>query len=388
MPTPLLFQYAFRICFLSAAVWAAAAMPLWLSAYSGWIAVSPAYGAMNWHAHEMVFGYAAMVICGFLFTALPNWTGRPAVRGWPLATLVLLWAVGRGAMLLADRFGVAATAIADLAFLAVMLGVAAREIVVARSWRSLPVLALIGWLTLANVWFHASALTGGAADMAMRAAIGALIALIILIGGRLAPNFTRNWLVKRNASRLPPEFNRWDAAAIAAGVAGVAAWVAAPEGRITAGLAALAAILLALRLARWRGWATWSEPLLLVLHLGYGFVPLGFAFLAVSALHPELVPGGVVIHAWAAGAVGTMTLAVMTRATLGHTGRALTAGGATTAIYVAVLAAALSRVIAPLAGDLFLPLVLFSGTCWTLAFLGFVATYGRFAVAPRLKPAS
>jgi uncharacterized protein involved in response to NO len=363
-------------------------MPLWLAAYSGWIVVSPAYGAMNWHAHEMVFGYAAMVICGFLFTAIPNWTGRPPVRGWALAILVLLWAIGRGAMLLADTFGIAATAIADLSFLAAVLAVAAREIVVARSWRSLPVLALVGWLTLANVWFHASAFMGGAADMAMRTALGALIALIILIGGRLAPNFTRNWLAKRNATSLPAEFGRWDAAAIAAGVAGVAAWVAAPQGGVTAALAALAAALLARRLARWRGWATWSEPLLLVLHLGYGFVPLGFALLAISALRPDAVPGGVAIHAWAAGAVGTMTLAVMTRATLGHTGRALTATGATTAIYAAILTAAVSRVVAPLAGDLFLPLVLLSGACWTLAFLGFVAIYGPFAVAPRLKPAS
>jgi uncharacterized protein involved in response to NO len=388
MQGPLVFQYAFRICFLTAAIWAVAAMPLWLCAYSGWIVISPAYGAMNWHAHEMVFGYAAMVICGFLFTAIPNWTGRPPLRGWTLVTLVLLWAAGRGAMLVADMLGRPITAVVDLLFLIAVLAVAGREIVAAKSWRSLPVFALIGGLTLTNVWFHAAALSAQPADMAMRAAVGALIALIVVMGGRLAPNFTRNWLAKRNANRLPSPFNRFDAAAIASGVVGIAVWVIAPQGHVTAALAGVAAILMALRLMRWRGWAAWSEPLLLILHIGYGFVPLGFAFVAASALRADLIPGSVAIHAWTVGAVGTMTLAVMTRATLGHTGRALTATGATTAIYAAILTAAGARIIAPFAGDLFFSLLLLSGLCWTLAFAGFAAVYGPFIVAPRLKPAS
>lgn len=387
MPGLLVFQYAFRICFLTAAIWAAAAMPLWLCAYSGWIVISPAYGAVNWHAHEMAFGYAAMVVCGFLFTAIPSWTGRPPVRGGTLVTLVFLWAAGRSAMLTADMLGRPVTAVADLLFLAAILTVAGREIVAARSWRSLPVFALIGGLTLTDVWFHVAALSAQPTDMPMRAAVGVLIALIVVMGGRLAPNFTRNWLSKRNANRLPPPFNRFDAVAIASGIAGIVAWVIEPEGRVTAVLAGVAAILLALRLLRWRGWATWSEPLLLILHIGYGFVPLGFAFTAASAIRADLVPGSVAIHAWTVGAIGTMTLAVMTRATLGHTGRALTATGATTAIYAAILTAAAARVIAPLAGDLFLPLLLLSGLSWTLAFAGFAAVYGPMAVAPRLKPA-
>jgi len=387
MATPLVLQYAFRICFLTAAMWAAAAMPIWLCAYEGWIVIAPAYGGMNWHAHEMIFGYAALVICGFLFTAIPSWTNRPPVRGRPLAVLMVLWASGRTAMLLAEQIGPIAAAVIDLLFLVAILVIAGREIAAGKNWHNAPILVLVGLLTAANAWFHAAALMSLPVDMALRAAIGMLVVLITVIGGRLVPNFTRNWLVKRNVSQLPSPFGRLDATAIAAAVAGIVAWVIAPDGRITAAVAATAAALLALRLARWRGWSTWREPLLLVLHIGYGFVPIGFALLAAASIRPDLIPANVVTHAWTVGAVGTMTLAVMTRATLGHTGRALTATGATTAIYVAIVFAAVTRVVAPLTGDLMTSLLLLSGLSWTLAFVGFVAAYGPIVVTPRLEPA-
>ncbi len=384
MPEPPILQHAFRICFLCASVWAAAALPLWLLAYTGTFVVSAAYGDLIWHAHEMIYGYAALVVCGFLFTAIPNWTGRLPVRGWPLLGLVLLWAAGRVAMLFADVLGLGVTAAIDLSFLAAVLVTAAREIIAGQNWRNLRVLGLVLWLALANAWFHIATSTGAPTEPAMRAAVGALIVLIVLVGGRIVPSFTRNWLAKRPGEELPSGFGPFDAVAIGAAVLAVAAWVIEPTGRLTALLAAVASALLVVRLARWRGWATWREPLLVILHVGYAFVPLGLGLLAAGAEWPDLVPVGAVMHAWTVGAVGIMTLAVMTRASLGHTGRQLTADPATLAIYAAILAAAIIRVAAPFGGELYLSLLILSGAAWTAAFLGFAGAYGPILVAPRL----
>lgn len=386
MSCPPLLSQAFRVCFLFAAIWAALAIPLWLFAYSGVLTIADAYGGAAWHAHELIFGYAAMVICGFLFTAIPNWTGRPPVAGRPLMTLVLLWIAGRIAMLSAARIGLVAAAVIDLAFLAAVLALAGREIIAGKNWRNLRVLVIVFWLLMANAAFHAAAISGAMIDLSLRGAVGALVALITLVGGRLTPSFTRNWLVKRDPTHLPPEFGPLDAMAIGSGVVALLVWVIAPEGPLTAALAALAALLLAGRLIRWRGGRTLAEPLLAILHLGYAFVPLGFALAAGHALWPEAVPANAVIHAWTAGAVGVMTLAVMTRASLGHTGYALTAGPATTAIYLAILSAALLRVVAPFTPEWHHALLNASGVAWTLAFVLFALAYGPIlAVARKAK---
>ncbi len=376
MSYPPVLQHAFRICFLLAALWAAATVPLWLFAYTGIIELAGTYGAVNWHAHELVFGYAALVVCGFLFTAIPNWTGRLPVSGWPLAGLVLIWLAGRVAMLQAIHLGPLLTATIDIAFLAAVLAVAGREIVAGKNWRNLRVLVLVFWLLLGNVAFHATAIGGQAIDLSLRGSIGALVALITLVGGRLTPSFTRNWLVKQGAAQLPAPFGTLDAIAIGSGVAALLLWVVRPDGTPTAALAALAAILLTSRLARWRGWATFAEPLLVILHIGYAFVPLGFALLAGSAVRPDLIPGNAVVHAWTVGAIGTMTLAVMTRATLGHTGQALTATPATVLIYIAIVFAAALRILAAFTVEWHMALVDVAGVAWTVAFVIFVASYG------------
>lgn len=290
------FRHAFRICFLLAAIWAAIAVPIWLLSYSGLFSFPDTHGGLNWHAHELIFGYAAMVVCGFLFTAIPNWTGRLPVNGWPLIGLVVLWSAGRIAMLTADTLGPLTAAIIDILFLAAVLAAAAREIVAGKNWRNLRVLILVLWLLLANILFHASVLAHHATDISLRAAVAALVALITLVGGRLTPSFTRNWLVKHNVSRLPAPFGRLDAIAIAAAVVALFAWTAAPTGILIAILAAFAAIFLAWRLSRWQGWKTWHEPLLVILHIGYAFIPIGFAFLAVHAARPDLVPESAMTH--------------------------------------------------------------------------------------------
>lgn len=377
------FGHAFRICFLLAAIWAAITVPIWLLAYSALFSLPDTYGGLNWHAHELIFGYAAIVVCGFLFTAIPNWTGRLPVNGWPLISLILLWGAGRIAMLTADMLGQLTAAIIDILFLAAVLGAAAREIIVGKNWRNLRVLILVLWLLLANILFHTSVLAHHPTDISLRASVAALVALITLVGGRLTPSFTRNWLVKYKISRLPAPFGRLDAVAITAAVVTLFAWIAAPKGIPTAILAALASIFLTWRLSRWQGWKTWREPLLVILHIGYAFVPIGFAFLAVHAARPDLVPESAVTHTWTAGAIGTMTLAVMTRASLGHTGHALTATRGTILIYGAIVAAATLRIVASLAKDWYVPLLNMSGLAWIIAFLAFILIYGPILISER-----
>ena len=365
------------------------AVPVWILAYSGEIAIDSAYSALDWHAHELIFGYAALVICGFLFTAIPNWTGRLPFSGWPLALLVGVWAAGRLAMMFAGVIGAPAAAVVDVAFLAAVLVAAAREVLAGRNWRNLPVLAFVLCLLAGNVVFHAAILRDAPAGFSFRLAIGAIIGLITLIGGRVTPSFTRNWLVRQKATELPAPFSRFDLVAILVAVVALVAWITLPDASLTAAAAAVAAVLLAVRVWRWRGWATVKEPLVTVLHVGYAFVPVGFALQAIAITWPDVLPASAALHAWTVGAIGLMTLAIMTRASLGHTGRVLTAGRGTVAIYGAMLLAVVARVVAPLAGGAYLSLLVIAATLWTLAFLGFVVLYGPVLVSaspPRPAP--
>ncbi len=325
----------------------------------------------------MLYGYVAASIAGFLLTAIPNWTGRLPVSGWPLAGLAALWLAGRAAILFsADIGGVAAAAI-DVSFLATLAAVAAREIIAGKNWRNLRVLSVLGVLIAGNVVFHAEVLMRGAADYGIRIAIAAIILLISLIGGRVVPSFTNNWLARNNPGRRPVPFARFDMATIALSALALVAWIAAPAVHASGALLLLAGVMQALRLARWAGDRTFSDRLVLVLHVGYAFVPLGFLLIGASTF-TEAVPTSAGIHAWTAGAVGLMTLAVMTRATLGHTGRALQAGPATQAIYALVLLAALLRIVAAFTGSL--ALIEIAGAAWIAGFACFVAFYGPLLI--------
>jgi uncharacterized protein involved in response to NO len=324
----------------------------------------------------MLFGYAAAAIAGFLLTAIPNWTGRLPVRGVRLALLVGLWAVGRLAVAFSASVGVETAAAIDSAFLLVLWATILREILAGRNWRNLIVAGLVGLLVVSNSLIHLEYLglteTGA---LGFRLAITDMLLLIALIGGRIVPSFTRNWLAKRGETSLPSPFGRLDRLTLAVSVAAGLLWAFLPEG-LSTGIAALAAALAnGLRLARWRGHKTGTEPLVWILHLGYGWIAAAFALLATSLL-TAAVPQTAAIHAFTTGAVGTMTLAVMTRATLGHTGRELTAGPGTTAIYLLALASGVLRVVSPLSAELESVLVALSGICWIAAFGCFVGLYG------------
>jgi len=377
----------FRPFFLLAALWAGAAVLLWLPVHSGSIALPAQISALDWHIHEMLFGYAAGVIAGFLLTAIANWTARPPVSGATLAGLVLLWAAGRAVMLL-PLVPPLAAAVINCAFLVALAAVGAREIVAARNWRNLRVLVVIGVLIAGNITFHAGMLRGFGTETGARLSIAALILLISLIGGRIIPAFTGNWLKRNNPGRMPAPFSRFDAATLAVSALALASWIAAPETRGTGALLLLAGVLHIIRVSRWAGMRTMRERLLLVLHVGYLFVPAGFLLFGASiwlaGLHA--IPDSAGLHAWTAGAIGMMTLAVMTRASLGHLGYPLTASAGTQAIFLVVFVAALLRIVAACTGDH--TLLTIAGLGWAGAFLGFAASYGPALIGwPAKRPA-
>ena len=369
-----LFERGYRPFFLGAAVVAAVALPLWLGAVGlGWsLPVYPS--ALDWHIHEMVFGYVGAVIAGFLLTAIPNWTGRLPVAGRPLALLFALWLAGRTAMLV-SAYAPVITAVIDAAFLCALAAVAWREVLAGGNRRNLPVCLLVSALALANIGFHAATLGGWDRGVAERIALSAIAALIALIGGRIVPSFTRNWAAKRGAPRLPAQFGLFDTLALGGGGLALLAWIFSPGSPVTAALFALGSVLLLVRLARWRGFVTGAEPLLMILHVGYLWLPVWFGLMALQIAWPLMLNPSAALHALTAGAIGTMTVAVMTRATLGHSGRDLTADALTVVVYFFIIVGALIRVLVPFLPADPITLLTIGGLIWSTGFALFVIGY-------------
>lgn len=383
---PAILSYGFRPFFLGGAVWAAMAMSLWLAALTGAFEIPTVLDPVSWHAHEFLYGYLGAIVAGFLLTAIPNWTGRMPVAGWQLGGLWALWLLGRVAVATSTAWPPFAVSAIDLAFPLLFAGIIAREIIAGRNWRNLPVVALFGILLAGNAIFHWEASVGdfAARGFGIRIGLATAVMLIALIGGRIVPSFTRNWLVKQGMDRLPaPPMGRFDRVALLFLFAALAVWVARPGAPVAGVGLILAGALHAVRLARWAGLRTGSEPLVWVLHAGYAFIPVGALVVGISILMPEIVGTASAQHVWMAGGVGLMTLAVMTRATLGHTGQALTAGAGTTAIYVLLIVAVIARLLAAGFPQFSQALHIASGLAWLAAFGGFVVLYGRLLVSPR-----
>lgn len=376
---PALFSYGFRPFFLGAAVWAVAVMVIFILTLRGDFRLPSAFNPIDWHAHELLYGYLPAVVAGFLLTAVPNWTGRLPVAGGPLGGLFAIWVAGRFAVATSALIGAAPAALVDLSFLIALGLIVGREIVAGKNLRNLKVLALVALLGAGNLIFHIEAAAYGTSNYGKRLGIAAAILLITLIGGRIIPSFTRNWLARKGPDNLPAPYGKFDLAAIALSALALFAWVAFPENILTAAACTLAGILQLLRLARWKGYRTLAEPLVAVLHVGYFFVPAGFLLMAIAIGEPSAVPPVAAIHAWTAGAVGLMTLAVMTRASLGHTGQPLTASNAIIAIYASAALGATARILA--ATGVLPQIMLDAGALgWMLAFLGFVLCFGPLLV--------
>ena len=377
---PALLTNGFRPFFFGAGLWAALAMSLWVPMLSGHLTLPTAFDPVSWHAHEFLFGYLTAVVAGFLLTAVPNWTGRLPIVGWPLGALFALWLTGRLAVALSAHLSPLAVALADLAMPLALAAMIGREIVAGKNWRNLIVLAMLGVLTIGNGIFHFEAARGeyAAQGYGLKIGLGAVIMMIAVIGGRIVPSFTRNWLVKRGPGRLPvPPMQRFDKLALLALLAALVTWVVLTDRAVTGALLLVAGTLHAVRLARWAGHRTLAEPLVVVLHLGYAFLPIGALAMGAEILAPGLIGMAAAQHLWMGGAAGLMTLAVMTRATLGHTGQTLTAGPDTISIYAALVLAVLARFAAGIWPDQASVLHMAAGTAWILSFAGFVVIYGQ-----------
>jgi len=230
---PALFQKGFRPFFLGAGVWGALAVLIWLAIVRGEISLPTSFVPIRWHAHEMLFGFAAAAVAGFMLTAIPNWTGRMPLQGVPLILLVSTWLLGRVAVATSALVGIIASAIVDLAFLAALLAIVLQEIIAGRNWRNLPMPIAVGLLLAANSLTHLDAagwLPSGA--VGERLGLATLILLISLVGGRIIPSFTRNWLIKQGALVVPAPFARFDVVTLLFVLGTLALWVASPQSAL------------------------------------------------------------------------------------------------------------------------------------------------------------
>jgi uncharacterized protein involved in response to NO len=378
---PALFSFGFRPFFLFAALFAGLAVPAWMGAFAHGQVLGPGGDAMGWHAHEMLFGFTGAVIAGFLLTAIPNWTGRAPVMGWPLALLSGLWLAGRGAMLLPDP-GAGGRAVEAL-FLLVLAAAVWREILAGANWRNLPVAGLLSAFALANLLWHSEAMGLALDGLGQRLALSALILLMALIGGRIIPSFTTNWMKKERLAPLPTPFGAFDKAVLGLTGAALAGFLVMP-GKGPVGLLLVAAGLAHLaRLLRWRGWQTGREPLVLILHIAYLWLAVALMLIGAAALQPGLFAGASALHALTAGAVGQLTLAVMTRATRGHSGRPLAADTVTVLIYGLIFLGALLRLVLPFTPVSYTLGASIAGLFWAGGMLLFALAYGPMLALPR-----
>lgn len=383
---PAFLSYGFRPFFLGAGVWAVVAVALWIvTLTTGW-PVGGAYGPVNWHGHEMLFGYTSAALAGFMLTAIPNWTGRLPVSGMPLLMLFLLWLAGRIVLIEPAIVGLVPALIVEGAFLPVLALIALREIVAGRNWKNLKILVALGVLTAANTWFHIAAYTGADTLAPTRLGISAWIMLIALVGGRIIPSFTRNWLSRQRADRLPAPFGTLDKISMLHMAAALLAWNLAPYTWITAILCISAGAVQVYRLIRWRGWPAWREPIVAILHVAYGFLALGLIAVGLQAAGWMTEPSA--LHVLTIGAIGGMTLAVMSRAALGHTGRPIKAGPAMVLGYGYLVLATLVRPAVDVFPQAYYLIFAVSGLLWLMAFASFVSIYAPILVRPRMTAAS
>jgi uncharacterized protein involved in response to NO len=371
------FAYPFRIFFLSAGVLAVLAVPAWLGLLMHPVAAPLAFAPLHWHQHEMLFGFLHAAIAGFLLTAVCNWTGTERLHGAPLVALWLVWLAGR--LLMAA--GAAAPAWlahgVDLAFLPLVMLDAAWRIREARQQRQWIVLAVLAALWAMELGFHLEP-----AGPYARGALLASMLLMLVIGGRITPAFSGNWLRMRGADPARIEIKPWLERATLGAVALVLVTqlVRAPAG-IAAPAAVLAAAASLARLAFWRGWLVRAEPLLWILHLALAWIPVALLLLAAAEL--GWVPATAWVHAAGAGAMGSLILGVMARVALGHTGRPLRLPSGMTAALVLVLAAGVARVLTTLQLLPWRAGLLLAAALWVAAFALFLLRYVPILVAPR-----
>ncbi|MGH7124317.1 MAG: NnrS family protein [Stellaceae bacterium] len=382
-----LFEAGFRVFFLLAPLYAACALAEWVLVYLGVVAPPVIASPTLWHAHEMIYGFAAAGVAGFFLTAVPNWTGAPYVRGLPLIGLAGIWLLGRIGMHAGEVIPPALTAALDLAFLPVLAALVAppllRNGIGRNAFLLVVLLALWGCDLAMQAELAAPSLGIDAVSgtRGSRVAIDILALLITVIGGRIVPAFTTTSLKLRGERALPRSSPVLDRLAIGSMALMLFAETVLGGGSVTGAIAIAAALVQAARLAQWRGLATVRTPILFVLHLGYAWLVVGLALKGAAALI-DVLPETAALHALTVGAVGTMMMGVMSRAALGHTGRKLVAHPITATAYALVSLAALLRLVAGMFPGV--ALLAASGIAWSLASVLFLAVYAPIVIRPRI----
>ncbi|MGH7182345.1 MAG: NnrS family protein [Nitrospiraceae bacterium] len=379
---PAFLSYGFRPFFLCTALFAGLVIPIWAVILTGAGDAKFLYTPRDWHAHEMLFGFLPAVITGFLLTAIPNWTDRPPLRGVPLFLLVALWLSGRMAIAIPWPAPFVSAAI-DASFLVMLAAFVWREISAGKAWDRIPIGVIISLYAGANILFHLLALSSAETDLSERMPLALMMMLLALIGGRIIPTFTNDYLDQQGIPEQAASFSRFDGLSLLLMAIAAIAWTAQPQAMETAWVLVTAGFIHAIRLLRWRAWTAWREPLVLILHLGYGWLALSLVLLGGSILGLGLQTAEAV-HALTTGAMGAMTLAVMTRASLGHTGRPLHAGPMTVVIYVLVNLGAILRVFGPITGLSTNLMLGVAATTWSGAYLLFAALYGPLLTRPSI----
>ncbi|MDE2304829.1 MAG: NnrS family protein [Gammaproteobacteria bacterium] len=377
-----LFAAGFRPFFLAAGLAALLLVPLWAWVFACGGALPNSWPPTLWHAHEMVFGFLAAAIAGFLLTAVPSWTGRRGFGGPPVAMLAALWLLARVLIATADLWPHLLVAAVDVAFLP-MLALLIAPPLLRSGNRNTPLLTVFGLLAICDAAFHWQLAAGNAALAArcLRVAIDVVLVLVTVIGGRIVPAFTSSGLRDRDLQVR----SRKGIGAAAIAVMAVVAVVDAlrPDGMLSASLAAAAALIQAVRLAQWRSLHTLGRPIVWILHVGYAWMPLGLALKSVALFGGDAF-AAFWLHALTVGCLSTMILGVMTRAALGHSGRPLELDPRTVASYVLLLLAALARVFGFAWLALPYPIViLLAASLWTAAFALFVWVYAPILFLPR-----
>jgi uncharacterized protein involved in response to NO len=382
-PTQVFFSYAFRPFFLLVSVYAVFAIGGWALHQWGlwsWRGSIPAYVR---HGHEMMFGYAGGAIAGFLLTAVATWTSRPAVSAVPLMGLCIVWIAARIGTFIPTPTGFAIWSVASLLFWAALAGLMAREVVAARNSRNYKVLPLLAAFLGAEIAFFSAASENlERMEMCLRTGLFVVIGMIILVGGRIIPAFTQNWLrLNRPEITVPlPAFGTFDLASVVIATAFAVGFIVWPTSSWTGVLGVLAALLHTWRLLRWRGWLVWREPLLSVLHVGYGWIPVGFGLLALSSLgRSAFFDAG--IHALTYGGMGTLILGVAARVALGHTGRELQAFPAMTVAFGLITLGTLLRLLWILAPGF----IALSVLLWMASYIIFLVQYTPILLSPRVQ---
>jgi uncharacterized protein involved in response to NO len=379
-----LFNYGFRPFFLLAGVQAIFVMAVWLAVLHG-VAWEMAWLApVQWHTHEMIFGFVAAALAGFLLTAVASWTGQRGFAGPPLMVLVAVWLAGRIAM--APGLGVpqSLAAAIDLAFLPIVAIAVTPSLVRAGNVRNFPLIAFLLLLFCANLLFHVPGLSTRLGIQGTTLALDTILLMVVLVGGRVVPAFTGNALRSRHPDARVAPFGWVDRAALAAAAAVLLVDLTTPGGRLAGVVALLACVLHAWRLLRWRGWLTRDMPIAWVLHVAYAWIPIGLGLKGLWLLWQLGIAAGW-LHGLTAGAYTTMILAVMTRAALGHTGRPLVAAKPIVAAYLLLTLAAVVRVFGPAVPATTLQSTwTVAGILWIAAFMIYCAVYAPILSRERI----